>query len=415
MSDCECDDPPECPAGIPAWVMTFADLMSLLMCFFVLLLSFSEMDVLKFKQLAGSMREAFGVQNKIQVKDIPKGTSVIAQEFSPGRPEPTPISELRQITEEAEQTSLDVECAEAGSVAAQEKGEKAPTFVLDKLKKLAEKQASEQAAEIAKVLGQAINDGNVEVEAESDKIIIRVKDQGSFESGSAELQPDFIPIMEKISEAIVEIPGSIEVEGNTDNIPINTRRFRSNWELSSARAVSVAHELLLDQRFDASKFKIIGNADAKPLESNDSDANRAINRRVEIIVSPEPKFDKSDVFDADGNLIEKEEVVMPDVDDEDAEYESEFVIPEEEQHPEWQSEGSKAFESLDFGEKGVEILDFQLDVGENEEPVLEETVIEFQNPVEEVEEILESFDEIDWGLPENGDSNPTDDETDDEG
>ena len=76
MAEEEC---PKCPPeGLPAWMGTFADLMSLLMCFFVLLLSFSEMDVLKFKQIAGSMKFAFGVQNKIEVKDIPKGTSVIA-------------------------------------------------------------------------------------------------------------------------------------------------------------------------------------------------------------------------------------------------------------------------------------------------------------------------------------------------
>ena len=82
-------NPPECkcpPPGLPPWMGTFADLMSLLMCFFVLLLSFSEMDVLKFKQIAGSMKFAFGVQNKIEVKDIPKGTSIIAQEFRPGKP-----------------------------------------------------------------------------------------------------------------------------------------------------------------------------------------------------------------------------------------------------------------------------------------------------------------------------------------
>ena len=83
MSDEECKCP---PPGLPAWMGTFADLMSLLMCFFVLLLAFSEMDVLKFKQIAGSMKFAFGVQNKIEVKDIPKGTSVIAMEFRPGKP-----------------------------------------------------------------------------------------------------------------------------------------------------------------------------------------------------------------------------------------------------------------------------------------------------------------------------------------
>ena len=82
--------------GAPAWVTTFADLMSLLMCFFVLLLSFSEMDLNKYKQVAGSMRNAFGVQREIKTMAMPKGTSVIAQEFSPGRPSPTPLNVIRQ-------------------------------------------------------------------------------------------------------------------------------------------------------------------------------------------------------------------------------------------------------------------------------------------------------------------------------
>ena len=78
--------------------MTFADLMTLLMCFFVLLLAFSEMDIMKFKQLSGSMKNAFGVQTEIEVKSIPKGTSLIAQEFSPGKPEKTALNEIRQFT-----------------------------------------------------------------------------------------------------------------------------------------------------------------------------------------------------------------------------------------------------------------------------------------------------------------------------
>ena len=91
--------------GAPAWVMTFADLMSLLMCFFVLLLSFSEMDLLKFKQIAGSMKAAFGVQRQIEAKETPKGTSIIAREFTPGRPTPTLVKEIRQNTiDESKQT-----------------------------------------------------------------------------------------------------------------------------------------------------------------------------------------------------------------------------------------------------------------------------------------------------------------------
>jgi chemotaxis protein MotB len=85
----ECECPPE---GLPAYMGTFADLMALLMCFFVLLLSFAEMDAIKFKRLAGSMRMAFGVQRVVEADQIPLGTSIIAQEFSPGRTEPTVIN-----------------------------------------------------------------------------------------------------------------------------------------------------------------------------------------------------------------------------------------------------------------------------------------------------------------------------------
>ena len=112
------DEECECPAGLPAWMATFADLMSLLMCFFVLLLSFSEMDAMKFKRLAGSMAQAFGVQNKLKVTDVPKGTSIIAQEFSPGTPSPTPINEIWQKTEDITEMSLEVQCAQEYDVEA---------------------------------------------------------------------------------------------------------------------------------------------------------------------------------------------------------------------------------------------------------------------------------------------------------
>jgi len=92
----------------PAWVMTFADLMSLLMCFFVLLLSFSEMDVSKYKEMAGSMKMAFGVQRDIKVREPPKGINVIAREFSPGRPEPTQLNVIRQMTTNDLRINLDL-------------------------------------------------------------------------------------------------------------------------------------------------------------------------------------------------------------------------------------------------------------------------------------------------------------------
>jgi len=96
----------EVKAGAPAWMATFADLMALLMCFFVLLLSFSEMDVQKYKQVAGSMADAFGVQNEVAATAIPMGTSIIAQEFSSGRPQPSPDNVVQQQTVENTKMSL---------------------------------------------------------------------------------------------------------------------------------------------------------------------------------------------------------------------------------------------------------------------------------------------------------------------
>ena len=279
MSDTEEQECPPCPAGLPGWLATFGDLMSLLMCFFVLLLSFSEMDVLKFKQLAGSMREAFGVQNQIKVEDIPKGTSIIAQEFSPGRPEPTPLNEIRQMTVNNDMNTLDIRSKEGESDAPdKEKGED------QELQKQQEQEAKEEAVEFAAALAEEIGDGSVEVETDGKKIIIRIKEKGAFDSGSAELKFESIPVLAKIRDVLLDVKGNVAIEGHSDNIPYAGRRFESNWDLSVARALAVAHELFGDPRIDQSRFKVLGLADTKPLAPNDTRANRVKNRRVEIIV-----------------------------------------------------------------------------------------------------------------------------------
>lgn len=279
MSDDNEEQKCKCPpAGSPLWMATFADLMSLLMCFFVLLLSFSEMDVLKFKQLAGSMREAFGVQNQIKVEDIPKGTSIIAQEFSPGRPEPTPLNEVRQMTINNDMNSLDVRSKEGESqIEDQLKG-------MQELQRQQEEQAKQEAVAVAQALAQEIGEGSIEVETDGTRIIIRVKERGSFDSGSAELKFAYIPVIAKIRDLLLDIGGKVAIEGHTDNIPYNGGRFESNWDLSSARALAVAHELFADRRIDQSRFSVTGYADTKAIAPNSSAQMRARNRRVEIVI-----------------------------------------------------------------------------------------------------------------------------------
>ncbi|MCP3672788.1 MAG: type VI secretion system protein TssL, partial [Gammaproteobacteria bacterium] len=102
-------DCPKCEEGLPPWLATFADLMSLLMCFFVLLLSFAEVDAQRFKKMAESMKDAFGVQREVPVLDVVMGTSVIKQEFSPSTTsEPSLIDEVRQQSTEVEKQQLEV-------------------------------------------------------------------------------------------------------------------------------------------------------------------------------------------------------------------------------------------------------------------------------------------------------------------
>lgn len=248
--------------GVPAWVMTFADLMTLLMCFFVLLLSFSEMDVAKFKQLSGSMKEAFGVQSEIEVKTIPKGTSVVAQEFSPGKPEPTALNQIRQFTIDSNRNTLDALERELQEI----------------------KETRRHARQLRLALKEEIEKGSVVIQTEGMKVIVHLMENASFDSGYADVRPEFIPVLNKIADLIDNNSGEITVSGHTDNVPIRNARFRSNWELSTSRAVSVAHEFLKRSKIDAGRITVTGHADTRPRADNTTAENRAKNRRVDVSI-----------------------------------------------------------------------------------------------------------------------------------
>lgn len=310
MSDEEqrCDCPPE---GLPPWMGTFADLMSLLMCFFVLLLSFSEMDAMKFKRLAGSMAQAFGVQNKLNVTDVPKGTSIIAQEFSPAIPEPTPINEIWQKTENLTESSLDFECAQEYDIEqgdeSQEGGVKAR--IKQKLEDMIQ-QTEQDATELAQALHDQIAAGEIEVETVGRKIIIRIREKGSFKTASAEMNEDYYDVISEIGEVLRVKPGKIQVQGHTDNIPIRTSKFRSNWALSASRAVSVAQELMKIDGINSKRFEVSGFSDTQPLAENSTGEGRSRNRRVEIVIQQglDETLDEEDIktLQTEGSDILKE-------------------------------------------------------------------------------------------------------------
>ena len=275
------------------------------MCFFVLLLAFSEMDVLKFKQIAGSMKYALGVQNKIEVKDIPKGTSIIAQEFRPGRPEPTPIETIQQQTVEMTQQTLEFQDGEsdfAGGKQVERGGQQADS---EEDKKAADGSESDPAVEqqvkelierIREQLSDKIKAGSLELEQLGQQIIIRIKENGSFPEGSAFLQPQFKPVIREVAQALKDIPGEITISGHTDNQPLVSEMYTSKWDLSAKRAVAVAEEMTTVDGFDQSRLVTMGYADTKPIVPNNSASNRELNRRVDIAIM-QGKAKESDPVD----------------------------------------------------------------------------------------------------------------------
>lgn len=266
------EEAPPCPSCLPGWLVTFSDMMSLLLTFFILLLTFADMEVKRFRQVAASMKEALGVQRDYVAEQIPMGTSVVMKEFKPGKQD--------MIDFESIDHRFTVEPAESREL--QEIAEKQEEK--DNIQEIRETEQQLKA-----LLKQEIEDGQIEVTSEGANLILRIQEKATFQSGSATLQKKFLPLLSKISRTVSEVSGQVDVIGHTDNLPISNDRFRSNWELSTSRAVSVAHALLEASRIDPKRVTILGKGETDPIADNRLQESRARNRRVEVIIRKPPQ------------------------------------------------------------------------------------------------------------------------------
>lgn len=295
------------PAPIPTWILTYADLMSLLLAFFVLMFSFSEMDRAQYKIIGGTIREAFGVQNKVKAHDRVLGNSYIADQFSPGKPEPTVEESVRQQTEDVTSENLKVEkgttkdpqdnnpegqsasenISEINSEANRRKEQSVPEAINQMMEtRQAEKQALQFTGAASIELADDIKNDQIEVERKETKVILRVRETSLFNSGEAEILPQFHPLVTRLGHLLLQSGGkSIAIAGHADDRPIKTNRFRSNWELSASRAVSVLHEISQSVPLDLNNISVEGFSSFRPIASNDDEEGRARNRRVEIVVN----------------------------------------------------------------------------------------------------------------------------------
>ncbi len=161
------------------------------------------------------------------------------------------------------------------------------------LKKLTEKQRAElarmesQANELEKQLEEEIKKGDIRLKKSRNRLIINIDDRISFDSGRANLKKEVLPSLKKIREILAQYPEyNIIIEGHTDDVPIKTRQFRNNWQLSTERALAVLGYILEDKDLKPERFSATGCGEHRPVVPNDSKENRSLNRRVDIIVVP---------------------------------------------------------------------------------------------------------------------------------
>ena len=346
-----------CEVGAPAWMATFADMATLLMAFFVLILSFASVNVPKFEQIAGSLSLAFGVARIIPKVSIPMAETIVASDFTPSEAAPTVVPDVTQTVEDStlefvkQQTKTEINPAdvqadyqqalealaneiEQGQVEVKIQGQEivvelrdasstdeagargltpggriaqetleVAKAVTDLQRQLStavavkrqtpgeqnaegtSNEASSKFETIKMALSEQISQGLAEVELDGDQVIIRLGQQDSFASGSADLQTSFTQTLTDVGNAVSSTGGMVRVEGHTDNIPVAfSERFRSNWDLSSARSAAVANFLLDNSNLEAGRVTITGLADSDPIANNDTAAGRAQNRRIEVIV-----------------------------------------------------------------------------------------------------------------------------------
>lgn len=235
------EEPKKVDPGAPKWVVTFGDLMSLLLCFFVLLLSFSEMDRQKYKQVAGSLEKAFGVQRKMRVMEIPKGMKLIAKDFD------------QEIIETRIREDL---------------GREIDDLLSTKLEEFKDQ---------------------IAMEASENEVIIRLMGESTFDSGKVEIREKLKPLLVRVAKVLEKDNGDIIVSGHTDNVPIRSGPYKTNLRLSIARAAAVAEYILGHSKIDARRISTMGFGEYRPIESNETARGREKNRRVEIIVSNLPQ------------------------------------------------------------------------------------------------------------------------------
>lgn len=228
-------DPPKPDEGIPPWMATFADMVTLLLCFFVLLLSFTNTDVTNFKKMIGSIQEALGVQfDDAGATAVPYADTSFSERKS--------VRENRQIVELGARIKKSIRAKDLAHMA--------------------------------------------RVSSDKSGVMLRLSNQAMFNKGSADLTDEAKKGLLVVIDAMEGTNFNLVIRGHTDGEHVESKIYRSNWELSAARAARCLRYILEHSKIPANRMKAVGYASAKPILPSTSAENRRTNRRVEFFYMP---------------------------------------------------------------------------------------------------------------------------------
>lgn len=248
--------------GTPEWLLTYSDLVTLLLTFFVMLFSMATIDKQKFEEIAISLRSSFLNISNGEMFATNKGKDIFAvlernNAVDEGKFESNNDPEMKKLHEK--------QLVEAAKAMKAQK--------LENVKKQVEE------AIIKLNLGEYVR-----IIEEKELVILRLDSVILFDLGSADITDSGKKILKKLGTMLKELDNDIMIQGHTDNLPINTREFPTNWELSTKRATNVVRFLIDRCGLEPSKLTATGNSEYKPIRTNDTEENRQKNRRIDIVI-----------------------------------------------------------------------------------------------------------------------------------
>ncbi len=221
------------------WMTTYSDMVTLLLAFFVLLFSFSAIDVDEFERVMMSLQQALGMMRG--------GRTIVSED---------PMMDLGHIRDRER----------------------------EQIEAIQRRQLLEARMIIEQRLSEVDRREDVTFDMTERGLVMHFTDRVLFDSGEAELLPEAREILDALAPTLADLPNEIRIEGHTDHVPINTFRFPSNWELSTARSTSVLRHLLGTDVFKPYQMSAAGYGEYRPRDTNETEAGRARNRRVDVIL-----------------------------------------------------------------------------------------------------------------------------------